>query len=199
MNVDEVLRKFSLALQTRKYEKAKALVSNNIKCITHERHQVNFMWMACRLSATDCPDLVTHLVSLDAPLLLKVQGGHTCLSIAAILGKHRMVRKLLDFGVDPDTISGNDRTTLDEMINRDRTKPGLQRCVMHVIDAGAKKFDRTENWVLKLRDHRLGMRTCVITLLGLQRCGSSVLGHNGRDVLRLIGRVVWSNRFNFLE
>lgn len=185
---------FKSYLKNDKREEAKALVNRDNA--TFEYNAVNFVWLTCYLGCGDDPDLITHLVEMGAPLLLTNNGDFTCLSAATFKKKPKIVRKLLDLGVDPDTKNASNDTTLDRCGMWDVSLE-VQKSVLHIIDAGASVSRyKHANWVIALWDRRLRVRSQAVAILGLQQCGSRVIGFNGKDVLRVIGRAVWGERSN---
>lgn len=181
---------FGDLLSMRKHVAAKALIT--FENATAEQLAVNFVWLLCKYGDDD-PDMLVYLVDKGCPFILKKQGDHTCLSIAAKKGKHKIVKKLLDLGVDANEKNHYGCTSLQCI---EKNNEGTRLCAMHLLDAGAAAAPNTiiAQWISDLANQRKATHTLVILLLGLQKCCSTVLAHNGKDVLRMIARVIWSHR-----
>lgn len=64
-----------------------------------------------------------------------------------------------------------------------------------LLDVGARYVrEPPEDWAQTFLAQREQSRMNAVLILGFKQCGSKVLGANGRDVLRMIGRCIWSIR-----
>lgn len=138
--------------------------------------------------------------------MLQCAGEDSCLSVAAKKGKYRLVRTLLDLGVSANIENAQHVTTLGALRGIAMPEKKQSIAASYILNAGGRmSFTYTPSkytsrrWVHELENHHKEVRLQTIIMLGLHRCGSISIGCNGKDVLRVIGRVIWSARCDFFE
>lgn len=155
----------------------------------------NILTFMCMFGPDDVA-LFRHFVALGAQPQQDEMGSLTLLA-AATNGKPRILRELLD---TDENASGFTRMPelltclLDSrcFIVDDNVIP-FNECDRIMVDAGAQPDAKTPLWLREFATYREAARSASIVILGLlQRCGS--LSGNGKDVLRIIARCVWSTR-----
>lgn len=109
---------------------------------------------------------------------------------AAIDDKMHLVRSLVRLGV-PINLYDSSRTPLDAMFEQ-VIKYNVKSCI-ELVDMGAKTYFPHE-WIHDFTKQRQRTRHASIIVLGLQRCFPNTLQGNGKDVLRMIARCLWSLR-----
>lgn len=162
------------------------------------------VWHMCRSPFfPDDAKTLTYFIKLGASYFINVQDA-ACrvivepIHLAARTGKKNMLRVLLDLGIPVDTPSFCVRNTpLFYAVNSDRGRD----CARLLLDAGAN-LDLVHNnikiptWVGKFVANRYSARNASIAILYLHsdaKATKSLCG-NGRDMLRMIARCVWSTR-----
>lgn len=122
------------------------------------------------------------------------------LHYAALCGALDSMRLLLNAApadLKIDTMDHNGETPLHMAIEFNR-----RECAAMLINAGAqleavqrdKGVPRIPMWASALASRREACRAASIAVVGLLH-HSRLIGGNGKDVLRLIGRMVWQSRF----
>lgn len=166
---------------------------------TNEKDEDNegIIMRLCRCFEYDDPDLLHLFIARGASL--DAYGFYSPLHIATHNDKPMLVRALLDVGlfVLLNTHDYDKDTPLDCALRLQQSK----RCARELVDAGAKPNNCTKlflasEWLQTFIAKRENARTAAIIFLGLLRCNSGVLrsSKNGRDVLLIVARCIWSKR-----
>jgi ankyrin repeat protein len=126
--------------------------------------------------------------------------GSTPLYLASLNGRVEVTRVLLDAGATVDTPDKGGRTSLYHAIRYNRCN------VAHLlIDRGASiknvKLDDdvtgVPKWIYQIIASRSRSRTAAIALIGIHVYHrTTITGNNDINVLRLVGKHIWSSRMN---
>lgn len=192
MSVSSLLHdSFCLSIRSGDVQGAMKLVTPATANLLDE-HGRGFVEHFCYRGVDDDPTILHLLFKNGAVLSLGNEKREHPVFEAARKGKTKILRALLDHGVDVNMLNNVGETILD-------VSQGWTSCV--IWDAGGKNMCRYwvgSAWEVNLRKFeniRAQLRMAAICILGLARANSSVLGpHNGCDVLRMIARCVWSTR-----
>lgn len=144
-------------------------------------------------------DLLHHALSLiDVPRVCKRVGlSRQLQAVCKTNANAKCVRLFIDHGYPVDTINAYGETPLFCALYN-----SAYACAVVLLDAGAKpgmrnvKGTQIPKWAHRFVAARINARAAAIAVLCLTRVGSRVVGNNGRDVLRIIARCVWSTRFD---
>lgn len=135
--------------------------------------------------------------------------GSTPLMYAASNGKLECCRLLLEAGATVNQRDKCDMTPLYlALLDSSENRPVIELLLEHgakldCVDykeaasslvSSDEEIDIVPDWVMRLVAHRNACRAACTALLQLARRRSLILGGNGRDVLRLISRIVWASR-----
>lgn len=157
----------------------------------------------CRYGPDD-PTIIQYFLGLGAPL-------YTCWSTrpfykasiyyAAFNGNVKQIQELVRVGVSVDF---NDRKTVLSCVLKKLwngsfyNNEDLVRSAICLIDLGAKYVPLSEEfmWIQEFVESKHATQHACIIILGLQRCcrNDNVLQGNGKDILRVIARCLWSLR-----
>lgn len=147
----------------------------------------------------DNPEMLRRLMDLGVPLHDK--RTPTPIFEAVASNKTKLVRFLLDIGTHVDTRSNDGNTALDYAL----MLPVGKECVRLLLDAGAniqKLHNGIPQWAHEFIETRKKVRDAAIVVLGVLRCcgaNAKMLCGNGKDVLCVIARGVWSTRGHHSE
>lgn len=148
----------------------------------------------------DDPELLRHFVALGAPLEIQKNMRSfriSSLHYAAAQNKPKLIRSLLDIaGADcVNVLDPYGRTPLRQSFNS-----AFVECGKVLIDAGADLFIvgsmYRREWVSEFVASREEARSASVVVLGLLRCSGAhkSLCGNGKDVIRIVARCIWSTR-----
>lgn len=137
----------------------------------------------------DDPDILLYCVGLGASVQRHV-GNKAPIHFAAQSGKCKLVRTLIDLGVSVNQETQTGSTVLDFTLLRSN------RCTELVLDAGGVQTSvvNLPQWAKNFINQRKQHRTNALILIGLKQCRSKTIGFNGKDVMRVIARCIWSMR-----
>lgn len=149
---------------------------------------LNIVLFLCHCGPDD-PSLLEYVVSIGADFESDC-GFLPPLHVAALRGKTKILRKLLDYGISPNQQDKHFMVPLQEAFLGDKNA-----CVKVLVDAGADIINASPQWVLEFMAAREKVRVACIVVLGLLKTKSQSVGdRNGKDVLRMIGRCLWETR-----
>lgn len=160
----------------------------NVNHSDEEYMRGSVLWHLCYFGPDD-PELLRYFVGLGVHIPIDT------IHAAAKYDRPKLVRELINLGSDVNALeTHSSQTPLEKaLVYRASDTPRV------LLDAGAqwKEFlarNSDTNWSAWLAA-REQFRTCSLAVLGLQRCGSRVIGcRNGVDVLRIVARCIWSLR-----
>jgi ankyrin repeat protein len=150
----------------------------------------------CFDRAIKCLD---YVLSIGADVNCVDRQNDTALHYSAFNGQYKCTRMLLEAYANPNMYNDKKESPLNGAIKDDRL--GI---IKLLIDYGANMADvekfpispTTAKWIYGFTRSRLLCRSVCLVMIGVHKFGlaSNV---NGRDVLRLIGKHIWSYRMNF--
>lgn len=137
----------------------------------------------------DDPELLHHCLSLGAVMCkdtcvdcVSVRDCWSPLHFASNKGKQKLVRAIIDFGVNVNICDHHGAGPIQY---------AHPRCILQLLDAGAKlKEKHTPQFAQTFLDSRIRARSAAIAILVLPRY--SIIG--SKDVFRIIARCVWETR-----
>ena len=144
---------------------------------------------------------VEFLLSMGANVNWSFHEGDTALFNTTVPG---VARLLIKAGSDINSKNSHGLTPLEDIYQRpdvdsdeiyyEQADFELAKCF---IDLGAHISDNEcPQWIKSLDRRRKLCKTMVITVLGIRRFRKSpVIGSNGRDVMGLIAKDIWSTRY----
>jgi ankyrin repeat protein len=141
---------------------------------------------------------VRWCLEMGADVNARDKDGWTPLFMASLCSKVDVVRVLLDAGANPDRATNFGHTPLHRAITDDRIN-----VAQLLIDRGAKvsnvqlgEYVRAiPDWVTAFVASRLNCRSVAVIVIGIHKYHRThVTGNNDINVLRLIGKHVWSLR-----
>lgn len=149
----------------------------------------------CMYYKVDDGDVIRYFVQQGATLELDSHKRRwSPLHKAACRGRGKMTRALIDLGIPVDIHTEYNQTPLMRTYFYDSNFESAKV----LIDAGANLSvfnDELAGWVKEFVATREQTRAAAVIVLALQRCRSAVVGcGNGRDVLKMVARCVWSTR-----
>jgi hypothetical protein len=174
--------KFGQALSTKQYDVAKRMVTPaNAKT----RGVISYV---CAHLTEDDPELLQYFIQMGATLEFD-----NVLHLAAANNKPRILRALLDAGLDADKLNCSEETALNLSLFYEN-----YQCARILIDAGAdvsmvnpdlyfKKI-----WANEFNLARYRARAASVAVLCVPHASRTVRAR--RDVFRIIARCVWSTR-----
>lgn len=183
-------------LQVNDIDAAKALVTST-NAQARDKNGYGVLWYMCTNGLLDDHDPLYHFVALGSTLELDSAGKYSSpLYRTAVLGRPRLMRALLDLGTPVDILNKYGRTTLYAALAHNYVD-----CVWLLLDAGAqldlvkeREDFKIPAWARDFVSKREKTRKSSVVILGLLHCKSKVTGKNGRDVLRMVARCMWSLR-----
>lgn len=184
----------------------KAFQSNDIEAIKRivtcrnvndvDKNFAGVVHYAC-LFGTDDPSALFYFASIGIHKgLLENQneGFFAPLHRCAMHGKFQLVKALVQLGVSVN-LRDSGKTPLDCLLS---LQVGETKMCMQLLDMGATSsflVDDDDNLLCAFVHHREATRQASIIVLGLHRCCCpETLQHNGKDVLSMIARCLWSMR-----
>lgn len=178
-------------------ELKKFVNATNVNC-------VNFVGVGIVLFLSehgpDDPSLLDYVISIGAKICTSDRKHSSCflpLHVATFKGKPKIVRKLLDYGISPNQQDCFGDVPLNVAIRYDDKCPtNVQLCAKVLIDAGANipTWNHESSWIHEFVATRENARGACIAVLGMNKTKGPVVGCNGKDVLRMIGRCLWGTR-----
>lgn len=150
------------------------------------------LWYLCSFGSDDA-DLLYHFLELGATLELdNSRKRPSPLHAAAWRGNFRQLHTLLDLGIPANIFDGNRNTPLHYSLGR-------KKCSRLLLDRGAKlsllkKDLNIPDWAIDFVLKREKTRKTSVAILGLLKCNSEVTRKNGKDVLCMVAKCVWSSR-----
>jgi ankyrin repeat protein len=157
-------------------------------------------WTALHWAANGHFDCVIYCIKMGANVHARINDGWTPLHIASMHGHANVVRVLLDVGALVDVTDDNGRTSFYYGI-RDK----YVDVARYLIDRGAKisnvrlgnYLPAIPDWVTTFIDSRSNCRCVSIAIIGTHKYRRTTMtGNNDINVLRLIGKHIWSTRMN---
>lgn len=189
-------------LERRELEHAKALVtSHNVQ--DRDARGYDVLCYVCEYGSDD-PDLLRHFMKLGVSPIHEQTIGKRSQSVhsAAATNKPKMLRVLLDEAQTRNHLGSSESifSPLDFAIGlscgiKQQYRETKLVCAKMLLDAGARTTDMPE-WVYAYLVRRACARAATKAFLQVAKRGSRVLIDtcNGKDVLRLVARYVWSMR-----
>ena len=153
----------------------------------------------------DDPSILDMLMEKGARFYLEwVDFLHTPNLLEAV-GNPKLLRKLLDFGSNPNSQNKDGSASLthartmyvlyaNSPYKYARAISSLISSMKVLVDAGGKLNEYFPKCILDFEANRLRIRSTSIAILGSIKTNSKVIGENGKDVLKIIARCLWSLR-----
>lgn len=187
-------KKLDLLVLENDVDGVKRIITRETSCWVEPVTLYGVLWKVCRIP--NVAQLFCHLMEVGVPLVEYVDGW-TIAHICVYFNRTQLLSMVLN--EMPRFLNAlstkNNETPLDIAYRRDDLL-----CVRILIDRGAIA-KRTiilpyhRKWLEQSLVIREKHRDVAVVVLGLRRCGSTV---NNNDVLRIVARCVWSQRW-FIE
>lgn len=188
---------FRWLLHEGKFDKVLKLATDIVKLRDEDDDGV--IWYVCAYApdVDESVQLIHKLVALGAALEIKPKTSfysrRNPIHVVCWKEKPKLLHTLIELGSPIELRCGNGWTALHHAISVQSVE-----CVKILLDAGAQLSLCVSNfvptWVTTLAEKRTRIRNVSIVLLGMIKISSTSLCGNGRDVLRMIARCVWSMR-----
>lgn len=178
-------------LRTNNVAEAKRLVTREN---VHQRDDDDggVVWHLCNQGPDD-PELLYHFVAMGASLEMSTdENVRSPQDPAAAYKKPKILRALLDLGVPPN-VKAFGHTPFERALENNNFV-----CACVLLDAGATATIRFGTQIGRrlhgFITNRNKARDASIAILSLLKCRSHIITGNGKDVLRIVARCVWSQR-----
>jgi hypothetical protein len=178
--MEEGLLLFARYCREKRYDEAKAFISRqdvsdpNVLVCFCEYGPDDPEWLQCLLDLGVIPTIYALLAAANADNL-------------------RLMRKLIDVGVDVNETDWNGWTIMDHA-----RIEYTRKATFLIIDAGGKylRFEGEDiPFISLIRKSRESLRSCAIAMIGVITRRSPLRGERGiGDVTRMIARVIWESR-----
>jgi hypothetical protein len=139
---------------------------------------------------------ILHLLSIGADIELQTEYGNTALLLACMNDSAHIIELLLNSGANPNVISNNHKSSFQIAYDYNHHLNTMHK----LIDFGAK-LPRSTEFIEKFQcviDRRHNRRCAIITFIGLHKF-KRAKNQNNKDVMRLIGKHIWSLRFSLVK